>query len=166
MSAQRPNPDRSPSGIVGKGRSLRYASEREFLGLPWLAIALGPDAAAGESRGHARGVIAIGDIATGIVAIGGFARGLVALGGLAVGLFAIGGLAVGALAFGGGALGGVAIGGGALGVVAIGGAAVGHYAAGGAAIGTYAMSPAGNDPDAIEFFRRFGEFAPLPRRLR
>ncbi len=122
-------------------RTIRRTSEREFLGLPWLAIAVGPDAARGERRGHARGVVAIGDVATGVIAIGGIARGVIALGGLA---------------FGGGALGGIAIGGGALGIVAIGGAAAGHYASGGAALGTYTMSPLGQDPEAVRFFGSFG----------
>ncbi len=137
-------------------RSIRRTSEREFLGLPWLAIAVGPDAARGERRGHARGVIAIGDVATGIIAIGGVARGVIALGGVAIGVLALGGLAIGALAFGGGAIGGVAIGGGAAGIVAIGGAAVGHYATGGAAFGTYTISPLGRDAEAVEFFRALG----------
>jgi hypothetical protein len=164
MSTQRPPGGPGPSKIV-RLRSVRHVSEREFLGLPWLAIAFGPDPSTGEARGHARGVIALGDIATGVIAFGGLARGVIALGGLAVGLFAFGGLALGAFAFGGAAIGGVAIGGGALGIVAVGGAAVGYYAAGGAAIGTYAMSPLGNDPEAVEFFRQFGDPA-VPRRLR
>lgn len=137
-------------------RTIRRTSEREFLGLPWLSIALGPDPSRGEVRGHARGVIAIGDVATGVIALGGIARGVIALGGVAIGVLALGGLAIGAIAFGGGAIGGIAIGGGALGIVAIGGGAVGHYAAGGAAYGTHAMSPLGTDPEAAEFFRLLG----------
>lgn len=44
----------------------------------------------GEPRGHARGIIAIGDFASDILAIGTVARGLVAIGGVAFGLISKG----------------------------------------------------------------------------
>ncbi len=63
---------------------------------------MGPDPEKGELRGHARGIIAIGDFATGVLAVGGLARGIVAMGGLALGaLVGVGGVCVGALALGG-----------------------------------------------------------------
>jgi hypothetical protein len=65
----------------------------------------GPDLERGEMRGHAKGIIAIGDIATGVVALAGVARGGLAIGGLAVGLISLGGLSIGALALGGLAIG-------------------------------------------------------------
>jgi hypothetical protein len=148
------------------GRSFRHRSEREFLGLPLVSIAVGPDAGRGELRGHARGVVAIGDIATGIVAIGGWARGLVAIGGLATGAISLGGLSVALL----GAVGGVALsallafGGGAVGTVAIGGAAVGHYAIGGAAFGTYVAGPARIDPEVVEALGPFESLLPPAAR--
>ena len=71
---------------------VRYKSSATFLEIPVISIAVGPDFSNNEVRGHARGVIAIGDMATGFVAIGGLARGAIALGGLAVGLVAFGGL--------------------------------------------------------------------------
>src|SRR5580765_6852752 len=77
------------------GRGIRRQSARKLFGLPLWAIAMGPDLARGELRGHARGVIAIGDIATGWFAYGGLARGFQAIGGLAVGVLAIGGCAIG-----------------------------------------------------------------------
>lgn len=86
-------------------KAVRRRSAYEFLGLPLYDIAVGPDLAHGEMRGHARGVVAIGDMATGIIAIGGLARGMVAIGGLAMGMVAIGGLAIGAVALGGAAIG-------------------------------------------------------------
>jgi hypothetical protein len=90
----------------------------------------------GEMRGRAKGIIAIGDIATGFLAVGGIARGVIALGGVAVGVVALGGVAVGLLAcLGGMAVGGLAAGGGALGIVAQGGGAVGVIADGGGAYG-------------------------------
>ena len=58
-------------------KGIRYRSARSWAGMPLVDIALGPDPDRGESRGHARGVIAIGDTARGIVAVGGFAAGAV-----------------------------------------------------------------------------------------
>lgn len=137
-------------------RSVRRRSSYEFIGMPLYSIALGPDPAKGELRGHAKGVLAIGDLATGVVAIGGLARGVIAMGGLAFGLVAFGGLAVGGLALGGAAIGLAALGGGALGYIAVGGAAVGVYAAGGAAFGEHVLSAAAQDPEAVRFFSDFG----------
>lgn len=130
------------------GCGVRRQSERKIFGLPLWAIATGPDLARGELRGHARGIIAIGDIATGWLAVGGFARGILALGGCAVGVFALGGLAIGALAFGGGAVG----------IVAVGGGACGFYAMGGGAVGAHVFSGTSQDPQALEFFRNFLPF--------
>jgi hypothetical protein len=65
-------------------------SPRKFFGLPLWAIALGADWERGESRGHARGIFAFGDIATGWFTFGELARGFLAFGGLAIGLFAFG----------------------------------------------------------------------------
>src|SRR5256885_14653733 len=102
----------------------RYRSKATLLGWPVVHVALGPKD--GELRGHAKGIIAIGDIATGGIAIGGFARGVVAIGGLALGLFSTGGLAVGVLCPTGGlGAGGLASGGRALGVLRSGGGAGG-----------------------------------------
>ena len=148
-------------GVTG----VRRASQAEFLGLPWYAYAVGPDPARNELRGHAKGIVAIGDIATGVFAFGGWARGVFAFGGLATGLFSFGGLSVGLLsAFGGLALSAlVAVGGAAGGTLAIGGAAAGHYAVGGAPLGTYVIGPEHVDPEAVALFERFG-FS-LPRSL-
>ncbi len=141
----------------GRYRGKRWRSQLEFLGLPLVAVAVGPDPEKGEWRGHARGVFAIGDMATGVFAFGGLARGVFAFGGLSLGLVSFGGMAVGLLlAIGGGALGSVAFGGGAVGGVAIGGGAVGRYACGGGAFGTAVVSPARTDPEAVAFFREYG----------
>ncbi len=141
-----------------RGYGVRKRSGFEIANLPLYDIALGPDLERGEIRGHARGIIAIGDIATGVVAMGGLARGVVALGGLAVGLFGFGGLSIGALAaFGGLAIGGLAVGGGAVGAVALGGGAAGYYyACGGSASGEYAVSATRRDPEAQAFFAEYG----------
>ena len=120
-----------------------YRSKCTLLGLPLVHIHLG------YGLRRARGIIAIGNVATGLVAIGGFSAGLLSVGGLGIGLLALGGITVGAAAAGGlafgllAALGGCAFSlGGAFGgcaisrFVAMGGAAIGQYAAGGAAYGS------------------------------
>jgi hypothetical protein len=134
-------------------RGIRKRSNRYFWGLPLYDIAMGPDPETGEMRGHAKGIIAIGDIATGVLALGGIARGVIAFGGLAAGLLlGIGGLSIGLLAFGGLAIGGIALGGGAIGGIAIGGGAFGYYAAGGGALGKHVISGMAQDPEAVRFF--------------
>jgi len=74
---------------------MRYQSKAQLLGLPLLAISLGPDKVREERRGTAHGIIAIGDIAVGAVAVGGVGLGLLAIGGISIGLLSIGGLALG-----------------------------------------------------------------------
>lgn len=105
-----------------------YRSKCTLLGLPLVHIHLG------YGLRRARGIIAIGNVATGLVAIGGFSAGLLSIGGLAVGGVAFGLLA----ALGGGAFSlGAALGGCAVSrFVAVGGAAVGQYAGGAAAFGS------------------------------
>jgi hypothetical protein len=166
MSADQPNPPRSDSPGEPPLRSIRKRSSYEYLGMPLWSIALGPDLERGELRGHAKGVLAIGDIATGIVAFGGIARGFIALGGLAIGVFALGGLAVGGLALGGAGIGIVAGGGAAFGAVAMGGAAFGYYAAGSTAFGRYVLSPFERSPDAVALFAQWEWLrAVLPQKL-
>lgn len=140
------------------GLGVRRRATQELFGLPLYMVALGPDLERGELRGHAKAIIAIGDLATGVIAVGGWARGLVAIGGLATGVVGIGGLAVGlAGAFGGLALSlFIAMGGGAVGTVAIGGGAVGQYALGGAAVGEHCVSGTERDPEAVRFFSDYG----------
>ena len=65
-------------------KGIRRESPRKFFGLPLWAIAIGPDWERGEMRGHARGIFALGDMATGWFAFGGLARGFFAFGGLAI----------------------------------------------------------------------------------
>jgi hypothetical protein len=138
----------------------RYRSKATLFGLPVIDVALGPKD--GELRGKAKGIIAIGDIATGGIALGGVARGVVAVGGLAIGLFAVGGAAVGLVcATGGAAVGGMATGGGAVGLLASGGGAAGLVAQGGGAFGVHTRdgrsfgrgaSPGSEPFDALSWF--------------
>ena len=51
-----------PRGLF---RGVRYRSALTLGDIPVLAIATGPDPDKGEFRGHARGIVAIGDMATG-----------------------------------------------------------------------------------------------------
>lgn len=144
-------------------RGIRYQSQATILGRPLLAIATGPDFEKGEIRGHARGVIAIGDVATGWIAVGGAAFGSIfAFGGCAIGGIAFGGFALGLVALGGCAIGGLAIGGFALGDVAMGGAACGHYALGGGAWEKHVYSAMERSPEAREFFHRWLPALMLP----
>ncbi|MFO1095619.1 MAG: hypothetical protein U0992_20290 [Planctomycetaceae bacterium] len=137
----------------GTWRGVRRRSDIEICGLPLYVIATGPDPEQNEIRGHARGIIAIGDIATGVVAIGGFARGIVAIGGLGVGVVAFGGGAIGLLgAIGGLAIGAFAGGGCAVGFVAIGSVAIGYYACGAVALGKHVIDVVQQDPAAVRFF--------------
>ena len=146
-----------------RNRSLRKRSEAEVLGLPLWEIAMGPDPEKDEIRGHAKAIIAIGDLATGFLAIGGCARGVIALGGLAIGAIALGGGAIGALlAVGGAAVGGVAFGGAAAGGIAGGGGAAGYYAFGGGAYGEYVYSATRRDPQAVELAKSVARFLGVP----
>jgi hypothetical protein len=130
---------RGPS-FAGLGK--RYRSKATLFGLPVIDVALGP--AEGELRGKARGIIAIGDVATGWLAVGGMAFGIVAVGGVSVGLFALGGLAVGVITgLGGLAVAALASGGGAIGLLAMGGGAIGVFAQGGGALGLYTRGSPG-----------------------
>lgn len=99
---------------------------------------------------RAKGIVAIGNVATGVLALGFVSAGVFALGLLSIGLFAFGsialalllgagGVATGALAFGGVAIGILTFGGCSIGYVAIGGYAVGQYALGGVAHGHVAV---------------------------
>jgi hypothetical protein len=117
---------------LGSGRwsSIRGIRKRASWGLgdiPFYDVAVGPDLARGELRGHATGVIAIGDLAAGLVSFGGLSIGV---------LSAVGGFAIGGLALGGAAVGGVAVGGGA----------AGYYACGGDAAGTHVVDAIRRDP--------------------
>ncbi|HJV21237.1 MAG TPA: hypothetical protein VJ570_01015 [Holophagaceae bacterium] len=148
-------------------RGIRKQASWDLFGMPAWCIALGPDPETGQLKGHARGFLAIGDMATGFLAIGGLARGVLAFGGLALGCVSFGGCSIGlAVALGGFAMGGVAFGGAAVGGVAVGGGAVGVYAMGGAVAGTHVIRQDRQDPEAVAFFGRYGIHPPPSRRGR
>jgi hypothetical protein len=149
--------EKQVAGLAPAYRGIRKQADWGLGDVPFYSIALGPDPSRGELRGHAKGIIAIGDIATGVLALGGFARGLIAIGGASLGAVSLGGLSLGVLvALGGLAIGGVALGGAAVGGVAVGGGAFGHYACGGGAAGAHAVSALSRDPEGALFFERYG----------
>lgn len=127
-------------------RTIRYTSKLSLFGWPLVAVACGSDLSRNEARGHARGFIAVGDVATGVIAIGGLAQGLIAVGGVAVGAVTVAGVGFGALV----------IAGVAFAQTAFGGVAIGHYAKGGAAVGTHVVSSERVDDSAAEWFTRLG----------
>ena len=164
MTWEKPNPQRrsgrtlTPTPASTGMRTMSAVRKRatyEVFGLPLWEVAIGPDPSRGEIRGHARAIIAIGDMATGFIAIGGLARGGIAIGGLALGILSCGGAALGGVAVGGLGVGGVALAGLAVGGVAVGGLAIGYYALGGAAFGTHTWSGLTRSPEAEAFFRRW-----------
>ena len=135
-------------GAVVGYRGIRKRSYATICGLPLVDIAIGPDPSTGRLRGHACGIIAIGDTARGVLALGGVSCGVISLGGCAFGGLALGGCAIGL----------VALGGAAVGVVAIGGAACGYYAVGGGAAGKHVLSGARQDPALKELFQQVISF--------
>lgn len=115
----------------------RFRSATTLFGLPLIDVALG--ATHSETRGAARGIIAIGDRAKGFIAIGDLAVGIVAIGGRAFGVFAIGGIAIGLVSsLGGISVGSIAVGGLVLGLLGWGGFCAAIVADGGVSIGVYA----------------------------
>jgi hypothetical protein len=148
---------------VSRGSVFEYKSKRTFKGLPLVHINIG----FGVKR--AKGILAIGNIATGVLSIGLLARGIFALGLLSLGLIGIGTLSVallfsiGAISIGTFSLGAISIGVFTLGAVSIGVYSVGAVAvASRVAIGDHAYGhiAVGRIVDGvIEFYytsERFG----------
>lgn len=106
-----------------------YKSKKKLFGMPLVHVHVG------WGMCRAKGVVAIGNMATGIVAVGGISAGILSFGGLSAGVFSLGGLALALLlALGGISVGAIAVGGCAVGVFAVGGFALGVYSLGGCAV--------------------------------
>ena len=131
-----------------------FKSNATFFGLPLLHYTRGKCPETGR-RIIAKGVVAVGRLATGILAIGHASFGVIAIGQLglglllglgqgATGLYAIGQVAVG-LIFGLGQI--------ATGEIAIGQVAYGKYVLAQAGYGDYVWSMKRADPEAIKFFK-------------
>ena len=105
-----------------------YKSRRTLWGLPLVHVNL-----SGRGLTWARGIVAIGNVATGLVAVGCFAAGLLSIGAICLGLLVIAGFALGLVSIGCISVGALAFGGVALGYLVVGGSCFGVYAVGGAA---------------------------------
>ena len=73
-----------------------YKSRRTLFGLPLVHVNVGR-----FCMPRARGILAVGNVATGVFSLGFASAGLFSLGGASLGLFSLGGLALGLLAVGG-----------------------------------------------------------------
>jgi len=114
-----------------RGRVYEFKSEAEMFGMPLVHIHIGFGAK------KAKGVIAIGNLATGLISIGLLSTGLISFGLLSLGLISAGILSLGLLISTGTiALGGLAIGAVSIGIVSIGAVSIGMYSLGAAAIAT------------------------------
>ena len=112
-----------------------YKSQTILFGLPLIHVIFAPVWLVGFRP--ARGIIAVGNIATGFVAVGGVAIGIAAFGGISLGLMCVGGIAL-ALGLG---MGGIATG-----YWALGGIAIGVYALGGLGIAAHTLQ---KDPNML-----------------
>jgi hypothetical protein len=131
-----------------------FTSHNTMLGLPLLHYTRGKCPETGR-RIVAKGIIAVGRLATGVLAIGHASFGVLAIGQLALGLiFGLGQASSGALAIGQLALGlYFGIGQIATGIIAIGQIGIGKYVLAQMGIGKYVWSQKTADPQAVEFFK-------------
>ncbi len=121
-----------------------YKSKRTLFGLPLVHVNLG------YRNQWARGIIAVGNIATGFVSLGAISVGLLSVGALVLGALSFGAVSFGLLTWGGLAIGKFAVGGVAIGQYAVGGVAMGgRLAIGGAAVGTVAIGSAADGTLAL-----------------
>jgi len=117
------NTDSTPFWM-SRGSVFEYKSKRIMLGLPLVHINIG------FGLRKAKGVLAIGNIATGILAIGLIAKGLLAIGLLSIGLIGIGILSLALL---------LAIGTISVGIFSLGAVALGIFTLGAVSIGIYSV---------------------------
>ena len=131
-----------------------FKSHATFLGLPLLHYTRGKCPETGR-RIIAKGIIAVGRLATGILAIGQASFGLIAIGQLGLGLFlGLGQGATGIYAVGQAALGlTFGLGQFATGEIAIGQFAFGKYVLAQLGFGEYVWSMKRADPEAVQYFK-------------
>lgn len=115
--------------IHSKPRTYEYVSKTKILGLPLVHIHFG------FGLMHAKGIIAIGNIATGFISLGLLSFGIFSIGILGIGVLSWACFSIGVLlSLGAISVGTLAIGGIAIGFLSIGGLSVGIYSIGGCAI--------------------------------
>jgi serine/threonine protein kinase len=130
--------------IIARNNDVRLRSSTSVLGYPLVDIAFGRDLDAEETYGHAKGVIAFGDVATGLFAFGKYSRGLI---------FAFGQYAFGLFSFGLFSCGVVTTGFASLGIFSGGGISIGVFAMGFVAIGVFAYGVIGVGVDPGGLYR-------------
>jgi len=117
---------------VSRGRHYEYKSKTTLWGLPLVHINIGR-----RFNKRAKGIIAIGNIATGFISIGLISLGFLAIAPLSIGFFSIGLLAIALLiSLGPLSVGTFAIGSLSLGFASLGALAIGKYAVGALAAAT------------------------------
>ncbi len=117
---------------VTRGRVYEYKSEKTLWGLPLVHVHIG------FGMKKAKGIVAIGNVATGVVSVGLLAKGGVAIGCLSMGLVGMGCLTLGLLlAIGAIAVGTFSIGAIAIGVFALGAVAIGMFSTGALAVASH-----------------------------
>ena len=110
---------------VNRGNVYEYKSERTFNGLPLVHVHIG------FGLKKAKGIIAIGNIATGLISIGLVSTGFLSFGLVGLGLISFGLLSIGLLtAFGSISIGAFSVGAIAIGLVTIGALSMGVYSIG------------------------------------
>ncbi len=120
--------------IPHEGLHYEYVSKARLWGLPVLHVNIG----LGVYR--AKGIFALGNIATGFFTLGLLSVGLIAFGFLSLGILAFGDIALGLLSAAGVAIGLITFGGVSIGAfMSFGGLAIGQFAVGGAAFGRIAI---------------------------
>jgi transcriptional regulator with XRE-family HTH domain len=107
-----------------RGMQYEYKSEKTLLGLPLVHVNVG----FGVKK--AKGIVAIGSIATGFISIGLISKGLLSFGLLSLGLISFGILAIGLI---------LSIGTVALGTFSIGAIAIGIFTLGAVSLGVYSI---------------------------
>lgn len=108
-----------------RGYSYEYKSEKKLLGLPLVHISIGRGAK------RAKGIVAIGNIATGAVSIGLLSSGILSIGVASAGLLSFGSFSLGLLlSMGAISIGAFSFGAIALGLVTFGAVSVGLYSVG------------------------------------
>ena len=108
-----------------------YKSKRTLFGLPLVHVNVG----FGIYR--AKGILAIGNIATGVLALGAISAGLLSIGAIGIGLIALCAIAMGGVAVGSIAVGVFALGAVAIGLFAFGALAIGMFSTGALAIASH-----------------------------
>ena len=124
-----------PVSSKNPGRRFEYKSAYTIFGLPLVHVVIGRDPKTGR-LGRARGIIAIGRLATGVVALGQIAIGVLSLGQLSLGLF----FSLGQLSVAGWQSAGQLA---AAPYLAVGQIAAGRYAVGQLVVGQYAICQEG-----------------------